>query len=249
MNKDTGQFTGGADAREASRWKTMFEGQAGMFELYQKEATHDGPHSRGRLDRVYVSQPLCDQLDHLMFATPLEWCSPLSQHRPLLFVKRKRKRDQQGGRHADEEVMGCAEWRLRVSTRFQTLVGIHAHGDLGPLERLDILKQAIRSVTDRMVQEKRALYMSVLRRPKDELGCIMGALRAMERTGWIWLAKFAKGSKHMMDRLSQRQVDEQPEETLIVLRRLAVEVARLDVRVDLEELRRDLPCLQQERGE
>ena len=48
--------------------------------------------------------------------------------------------------------------------------------------------------------------MDVLRRPKDGLGCIMGALRAMERTGWIWIASFAKGSKHMRDRLPQRQV-------------------------------------------
>ena len=38
----------------------------------------------------------------------------------------------------------------------------------------------------------------------------------------------------------------QPEEALIILRRMAVEVARLDVQVGLEELRRDLPCLQQE---
>ena len=94
--------------------------------------------------------------------------------------------------------------------------------------------------------EKRAVEMNVLRKPKDELGCIMGALRAMERTGWIWLASYAKGSKHMMDRLSQRQVQEQPEEALTVLRRMAVEVARLDVQADLEDLRRDLPCLQQE---
>ena len=70
---------------------------------------------------------------------------------------------------------------------------------------------------------------------RDDLGCIMGALLAMERTECIWLAIFANGSNNKMDQLSQRQVQDQPEEVLVALRRLAVEVARLDVQAGLEE--------------
>ena len=60
-SKLDGTFSGAADAAEAQAWKTTM-GPA-LYELFQPEPTHDGPISRGRLDRCFINGPPCDQLD------------------------------------------------------------------------------------------------------------------------------------------------------------------------------------------
>jgi len=92
FSKSTGEFSGGSDCREAEAWRHMFGPDSGLYEQMQMDATHHGPVSRGRLDRVYVTHSVADQLDHLMFATTLEWTPRLSHHRPLAFGKLKRQK-------------------------------------------------------------------------------------------------------------------------------------------------------------
>ena len=114
FNKEDGRFTGGADAREAAIWRDVIEAGIGCYELWQKEATHNGPMSRSRIDRVYTTQPVSDQLDHVVAATPLEWCPHLSQHRPLLFIRRRRQRDAAQEKPLRDDIVLHPDWPHRV---------------------------------------------------------------------------------------------------------------------------------------
>ena len=67
FSKESGKFSGGSDAAEAVAWKRLFGDGSLLHEIWQEHATHDGPRSRGRLDRVYINQCVSEQLDRTIF--------------------------------------------------------------------------------------------------------------------------------------------------------------------------------------
>ena len=64
------QHEQGRLATEAAHWRRTLPTSM-LYELLQTEATHEGPISFARLDRVYVNQPLVDQLDRRVYSVAL----------------------------------------------------------------------------------------------------------------------------------------------------------------------------------
>ena len=243
MNKDTGKFTGYTDDGEAEQWSRVFLGDSGMYELWQPDATHDGPHSRARLDRVYVTQPLCDQLDRATFAAPLAWCPDLSQHRPLAFGRISRQTNMRTDAPLSESVVRSPAWTLRVSADFHARLRSDSAASTSPLRRLSALKQSMRVVSDRMRLEQQAASPPVRPAASDELGVVMAALRRLERHRWLWLPRFAQRSPLLRGALTQDLIDTDPGAAAALLRPLAVTLAKQGLRAEMEQLQADLPDL------
>ena len=235
FHKPTGEFSGGRDAGEAAHWCRLFDGPSLLYEQWQPEATHDGPMSRARLDRVYTNQPVCDQLDRLPFAAALGWCPRLSQHRPLAFGRLSRPPNPPGEAAIPEGVIRSEEWPTRVAADFHARLRLRGT-ELEPLDRLATLKTSIREVSKRMRGEAAGGSPATPPDASDELGVVMGALRRLERVRWLWVPKFAARSPALRDALSQQLVDDDPGAASALLRPIAVDLARRAVRVELEDL-------------
>ena len=184
LNKDTGISTGDSDAAEARHWRRLFSDEALFYEIWQMDATHDGPKSRLRLDRVYTNQHLCEQLDRLSFATALEWCPRLPRHRPLAFGRPTQPPRPASDAPVPEEVIRAETWPLRVSADFHSRLR-EAAADCGPFDRLAMLKLAIRCVSDRARAEMAPLQRPAPPSADDELAVVMCALWRLERRRWV----------------------------------------------------------------
>ena len=245
LTKATGEFSGHRDAGEARHWQRLFGSSEVLYDLWQPAATHDGPLSRARLDRVYVSQPLCDQLDKLPYSSPLAWCPHLSQHRPLAFGRLSRQVEKGQARPVDERVIRQPSWSLRVSAAYHER--LRTGWDGSRFHKLALLKAAIREVSDRMFGELRAQHGAAC--VEDGLGAVMSALRRLERNRWIWVASSTMQCPRIGQVVSQQLVDSDPGAAAAALRELAVALAREDLRRDLEQLQADLPDLAPEVSE
>ena len=88
-SKHAASWSNMADHKEQTDWETLFEGQMGkLSELYQPHGTHDNAGARSRLDRIYTSSGVADQLDAQLGCAALDWCKHLSDHRPIIFFRR-----------------------------------------------------------------------------------------------------------------------------------------------------------------
>ncbi len=65
--------------------------------------------SLAKLDRVYVNQPVSDQLDKRVFSAALPW-TELSQHRPLAFGRQSRPPRAPLEKPIPEEEVKDARW-------------------------------------------------------------------------------------------------------------------------------------------
>jgi len=77
------------DSRDEGHWNEVMGSNKDLHELHQPMATHEDAHVRSRLDRIYISQHLSNQLDVSLGCAPLEWDRTLSNHRPVIFFRRK----------------------------------------------------------------------------------------------------------------------------------------------------------------
>ena len=85
-SKNTARWSSTSDHRDELDWGNLFGGREGILnELYQPHGTHDSAGARSRLDRVYVSSGIAEQLDAQLGCATLDWCKDLSNHRPLIF--------------------------------------------------------------------------------------------------------------------------------------------------------------------
>jgi len=240
LSKVTGEFSGSSDSREAEAWRHTFCPESGLYEQLQTDATHDGPVSRGRLDRVYVTHSVADQLDHLMFATALEWTTRLSHHRPLAFGKIKKQRKGDGAQQIAEQITQEPAWPSRVAAEYHEIIAQPNEGR-DALDKLKYLKRAIRTVSDRVKGELVESQATIKASIDDDLGVIMGALRRLERVNWLPVKRLSNKCASLGDAISQELVERDPQAAAAVLRELAVSTARKAAQEELETLHRELP--------
>ena len=66
FTKATGTFSRQDGLAEEKHWRDVVLARHHAHELHQAEYTHDGPVSRGRLDRIYWNSTAAYQLDHIL---------------------------------------------------------------------------------------------------------------------------------------------------------------------------------------
>ena len=74
-SKHAASWSNMPDHKEQTDWETLFESKMGkLSELYQPHGTHDNAGARSRLDRIYTSSGVADQIDAQLGSAALDWC-------------------------------------------------------------------------------------------------------------------------------------------------------------------------------
>ena len=137
------------DHREETDWASVLEASGQLHELYQPHGTHDNVNARSRLDRVYSSAGVADQLDCHLGCAPLEWCKSLSDHRPVLFFRHASGNAQIGKNTVPEGPVNHSSWPRRVALEFGEQMR-RLDSPQCALRQLAILKQSMSDVTHAM---------------------------------------------------------------------------------------------------
>ena len=238
-NKVSGVHAGASDAAESEHWRRALPLSA-LYELYQSEPTHEGPVSLARLDRVYVNQPVADQLDKRVFSVALPWTG-CSQHRPLAFGRQSRPPRAPLDKPIAEEVIQDERWPIQVAAEFLSLTE-QTPQELDPMVRLRRLKVAMKIVSARL-HEERSSAASTLS-PPSALGVTMAALRRLERHCFTDLPATCARYPALRRLLPDGLLRHAPHVCLARLREHAIALAREEVRESLQRLHDDLPSLE-----
>ena len=193
FHKQTGTFTGAADAAEQSHWATHVERPLKLHELRQPEVTHGGPISRARLDRVYWNAHISHQIDKVIVCSALNWRPKRgmeerrdSQHRPVSFVRRPAAGNRFALPPPPPWVFRHPDWATRTAMQYNTWRQENIGRDLGPCKRVLAMKTAMREVADQIRSEHTmSLSSTTLASPPaavadDELAWTMRFIKAAE---------------------------------------------------------------------
>ena len=104
---------------------------------------------RSRLDRIYWNADAAGQLDRTHGCAALEWVPHLSAHRAVAFARLAASRTPDAITPLPDEVVDLDRWPTRVTVEHQVMRE-QATGEVSDLANLRILKQAMRTVTERM---------------------------------------------------------------------------------------------------
>ena len=180
-SKEAADWSSMADHREMEDWDNTFGGRnCALSELYQPHGTHDSAGARSRLDRVYVSSGIAEQLDAQLGCATLDWCKNLSDHRPLVFFRRVGKLDIPGKESLPEGPIKHPSWPLRVALEFQDQLRAEGSPQCA-LRQLAVLKEAIVNVT-RGMHEHNVRHNEAVQAQEtdDQLGWTVRCLRAVQ---------------------------------------------------------------------
>ena len=171
----TAASSGGRDAAEEAHWRRLIAGPYRLEELFQPAMTHASAAGRSRLDRIYTSQHLSDQLDRQVRSAALEWVPHLSAHRAVAIVRNTTTRS------VDPEVPPAAgfqhpDWATRASAEYHRL--LDEEPGLSEVGRLGALRRAMCTAAANVVHPVVDLPADVTL--EDRLGLTMRFLRALE---------------------------------------------------------------------
>ena len=134
---------------EESHWKRVVSGRFHLEELYQPAMTHASASGRSRLDRVYTTQRVSDQLDRQVRSAALEWVPHLSAHRAVALTRSTTVRSGEVGAPPNEAFQH-PDWGPRATAEYWRLVGESPNvSDVG---KLRLLVQAMNTAAERATQ-------------------------------------------------------------------------------------------------
>ena len=230
LSTTTGGFTGGGDAAEYQHWCSLLP-PSRLHEFHQPELTHTGPISTARLDRMYCSQHMVEQLDRRLYSTALQWTS-LSQHRPIAFGRVAARSRQLSGAPISEETIADPRWPVAAAMELQELTKIIPNSDL-PMVKLRLAKAAMRSAADLLTLEQQAKTDAEVLSP---LSAAMRTLRLLEKRGPAFIHQALDLYPHLCPLLPQNFLNKDPGWQHSTLQNLAVELAKKNAMRDLTEL-------------
>lgn len=226
----TGALSPTQDAQEREAWAALLRQHPRLHELHQPLATHKGPLTYGRLDRVYVDWHASFQLDHVVASSVLPWTPGLSQHRPVMFQRTHAPVGSRPPPMTDAQIARPG-WAIRVAARFGEMVGsIDA-----PFLRLRCLKQAIHETAafDAATSARRRTETD----PHAALGLVMRTLRRITLGRPLQAERAVEALPELGPLLDGDALARRPGRTIGLLRDLASRLARDCVTADLEALR------------
>jgi len=182
ITKSTGAFSGQDGLAEERHWRDIVLTRHRAHELFQAECTHDGPLSRGRLDRIYWNSHAAYQLDHILTCYTLPWKRKLSQHCPVVFARRESGGHRYPMKPLDASVLKHPQWATRAALSFQHRLEEAARsGDApSPARKVLMLKTSMREVAEALSNERQAEGSGEVVET-DPLGWTMRALTALRR--------------------------------------------------------------------
>jgi len=210
--------------------------KTGLHELHQEHATHRNGLAQSRLDRVYINQHCSEQLDSSLGCAALEWDPSISDHRPVIFFK-KRCSKEEANRPTPlaASVMQNASWPARVRAKFQHSSSQDSNASC-PMRRLYLLKEAIKCVTLQMESEaSRSASQNPITETDDELGWTIRFIRAAEGNRLSCMERCCQAYPHLRTLVGNRGQEVRLHGNLNKCKDHAVDLYRTQV---LEEMRR-----------
>ena len=144
VSLNSGVASGRRDKSEELHWTSSL-GRWGIREMYQGSFTHASAAARSRLDRFYSNLHQSEFLNKHITTTVLEWVPHLSAHRAVVFGKRSAQKPADH-RPIPQAVYKHPDFARRVILSFKELE--HDSPDVSAVQRLVMLKQALRQVGD-----------------------------------------------------------------------------------------------------
>ena len=113
-----------------------------VIELDQEAFTWDGTHAQSRLDRIYSTHRIAEQLDRYHVCVALPWCARASDHRPVAFARTLPDHTTLGKGRLPVEAAKDPRWLPLVMEAFHnSLIRDRAYDN--PLRQLVLLKRAV----------------------------------------------------------------------------------------------------------
>ena len=180
FHKQDAEWTGERDGPEQDHFEQHFLADRSFQELAQEAFTHDSERGgESRLDCVYSSRPMVDQLDRDWGCAALQWVKHLSNHRPVSFQRQSRRTTDWRERPLPVNVFSDSIWAARTAMTFSRKLASEPPGLPEALRQMDLLKEAMTGVAEALFQE------GAMRAPAqtftDKLGATMRFLQAAER--------------------------------------------------------------------
>ena len=182
MSKATAEWSKAADDKEEEDFTKKLGKRKQLHEIYQPHATHSCAKARSRIDRVYTTQCVSEQLDTKLGCAALDWDNELSAHRPVYFFKTRKSavKAPRTGPLPQGPLSGL-NWHKRVTCKYLELLKEYAEHTC-PMRRLQALKQAVHEVTWTMHEDAVKANSTTLAEDNDDkLGWTMRFIRAVEK--------------------------------------------------------------------
>ena len=172
--------------------------QTGLHELHQEHATHRSGLAQSRLDRVYTNQHCSVQLDSSLGCAALEWDTDISHHRPVIFFKNHRSKDEvDRPTLLSTGVIQDPRWPDRVRAKFQQISSQDSDACC-PMRRLYLLKEAIKQVSGQMETEaSRTAAKNPVTETDDQLGWTIRFIRAAEEDRQSGMERCCQAYPHL----------------------------------------------------
>jgi len=159
----------------------------GLVEWEQSHFTCQAKGARARLDRVYVNQHVAMKLDMNCRAFVYGWCDDLSAHRPIGISRSRGGDKSQSKQPLKTWPLKHKDFADRVQVQYNHVIGKSSQPN-NALQKLHVLKDAVRFVHDRILEEKECQSSD---RAEDNLGWAIMYSRAIERQDFVKAERIA----------------------------------------------------------
>ena len=249
-SKEAGKWSGDKDHRETEHFGKKGTEDKHLMEVHQPHATHDSSIARSRLDRLYTSQHACDQFDMDLGCATGEWNKKLSNHRPLVFFRRRRQKEKtQKGERASLPTgpMHHPDWVRHVHTAYRDDLLCKTNPEDATVQ-LFTLKEAISRVTTLMdEQASRTKMCEEVTEVDDKLGWTMRCIRAGEKGYWNIIRKACRAYPRLNDFFGDRELADSiaadgksaSGTQIQALKSHAVELQRISILDEIKDIQRE----------
>ena len=138
----TMQLTGNTD-RPLARSFQAFPNTQDLHELEQLAYTHENTTAQSKIDRIYSTRHIADQLVKQFSASTLPR-TRLSTHKPITFARRSRQTDDHEHKKVQlpTYILNQKQWNRNLHLNYHEKLHADDNPD-NPLRRLELIKQAI----------------------------------------------------------------------------------------------------------
>ena len=236
--KGDGHWTGNRDRVETETF-TQISRNRGIHELQQHCFTHECATARSRLDRIYMNNPVSDQLDRVYSCYALP-ATTISAHRAVVFSRiAPTKTDEQN--YIPERVARHPDFGRRVALEFQELRRKDDVRD-SPVRQLVLIKRAMHTTAKGVALESAEKLKHGM---DDKLGWVLSFIRAAEKVNMTRMAACAKAYPHIATFVAPSNPEARSTRGMWELRGHAVQLARQNITTSMQSLQNnDIPDYQ-----
>ena len=229
--KTSGAYIGARDSAEAKLFDETVLRPFGLHEWSQDVHTFEGGRALARLDRVYINQHSCDQLDRSCECSVLQFPHAISDHRPVAFARRRPRKPAHSVRPLQVWTLEDPSWSQRVRALHERLVANNR--ETRSFHQLRLLKQAMRQISSEICREQ---VQRIASSAEERLSCTMSFLRSALQGHTVGTLQCAARYPFLGEIADATDPFLRLSPSLQAVRSHAVELANVDVMARIAEL-------------